>query len=160
MYDLILVSEPRCQVRRGQLQLLLAVRVAFYPGERKSLWEDYGFITLWGQLYSFGDLDNLVRRLWFSFLGDYNSLSLGAIISLCSWGRLFPFILGDKVSLFLGAIMIFLWGLCGDYVLLPFIPQFVPTKLNMGEGDPTSSVCFFLQLSQGTVSWAQGVGGR
>ena len=74
-------------MRRGQLQLLLAVRVAFYPGERKSLsflsmWEDYGFVFLgiMRGLCSFGDLD-LFITLW----GDYDFLIL-AIMIFCSWG--------------------------------------------------------------------------
>ena len=124
--------------------------VAFYPGERKSLsflslWEGYGFITLWGRLCS---------------CGDYSLRDCVGIMSLCSWGRLWFFVLGGDYDFFIpgdydilvGMILFVLRGLWGDYDLLPFISQFVPRKLSMGEVDPSSSVCFFLQLSLGTVA--------
>ena len=87
-------------------------------------------------------------------------LFLGIMI-LCSWGRLFPFVLGgDYVSLFLGIMIFFVprgdydflvgivWGLCPS----PIYSSVYPQKLSMGEVDPSSSVCFFLQLSLGTVA--------
>ena len=140
------------------------------------------FLGIRRGLYSFGDLDNLVRRLWFScgdydfFVprGDYFPLFLG-IKFLCSWGDYFPLFVGIKFlcswgDYFLEGIMIFFWGrfVWGDceaimifFHLYQFIPQFVPTSPSMGEygeGDPTSCVLFLSPALPGYCELGPGYG--
>ena len=156
LYDLILA-----QVRWGQFQLLLAVSNCFL-----SWWEEVFVLpVLVGGLW----LHNLVGAIMFLWGLWLFFILLGIVWGLC------PFVLGgDYDSLFLGAIMTFLflgimilcfwgrlWFFCGDFVGIMSSSHLYlslsPLKLSMG-GWPHLLCLFLLPAIPGDCELGPGCG--